>query len=236
MAERAKQTEADVTICRAVEFDTETGRELPSAWMLKSQYLPGETFSPQEIAEYIFQFTYGWPWDKLYRLDFVRRIGITYPVLPNSEDLTFVFQSLALAGRLAILDETLIHHRVHRATSVSNSRKLEPEAPYRARSLLRDAMERRGIYQTFEHSFLNWAMEFLIWNVANMGDRNAQRSYFQKLKREWLPEMSFERHPARYYEDRFTYCKYILAKYAPWPVFCNVVRGYQRLKGRKAGG
>ena len=98
MVAKAKETGADVTICRAVEFDTDTGAELPSEWMLKERYLPKETFAPEEMAEHIFQFTYGWPWDKLYRAEMVRRAGLFYPPLPNSEDLVFVFQSLTAAA------------------------------------------------------------------------------------------------------------------------------------------
>ena len=116
---RAGETGADVTLCRAVEFDTETERELPSDWMLKT-------------AAHIFQFTYGWPWDKLYRAEFVRETGLRYPPLPNSEDLVFVFQSLALAGRISVVARPLVHHRVHRMSSVSNSRHRDPEAPYAA--------------------------------------------------------------------------------------------------------
>ena len=134
----ARKSKAGVVICRSVEFDTETGAELPSEWMLKTQYLPGETFAPEEIAEHIFQFTYGWPWDKLYRADFVKNAGLSYPALSNSEDLVFVFQSLALTHRIAVLKETLVHHRVNRMSSVSNSRRLEPEVPYQALILLRD--------------------------------------------------------------------------------------------------
>lgn len=233
---RAGETGADVTLCRAVEFDTETERELPSEWMLKSRYLPGETFTPAEIADHLFQFTYGWPWDKLYRADFVRKTGLSYPPLPNSEDLVFVFQSLALAGRISVVPRPLVHHRVHRMSSVSNSRHRDPEAPYAALTLLRQGLEERGLYSQYERSFLNWAMEFLVWNVANMGDKGAQRRYFHQLKRVWLPAMDFGAHPRGYYEDGFTYRKYLLARYAPWPVFDGVLRGYKGWKGRKTGG
>lgn len=233
---RAQETKADITICQAVEFDTRTGAELPSAWMLKTRYLSGETFVPEEIAEHIFQFTYGWPWDKLYRAEFVQDMGLSYPALPNSEDLVFVFQSLALAHRIAVLKETLVHHRVNRAASVSNSRRLEPEAPYQALILLRDALKRRGLYAAYERSFLNWAMEFLIWNVANMGDPKAQRLYFRRLRKEWLPAMAFETRPRSYYENQFAYYKYLLARYALWPVFRVVVDSYHKLKIRKERG
>ncbi len=233
MVTLAVKTGADVTICRAVEFDTETGRELPSEWTLKIQYLPGKSFGPRDIAEHIFQFTYGWPWDKLCRTEFVRKAGLQYPEFPNSEDLVFVFQSLALADRLTVLSDVLIHHRVNRGGSVSNSRHIAPEIPYMAAVRLKEELTRRNCYDTYERSYLNWAMEFLIWNVVNMGELEAQRQYFRKLKQEWLPAMAFEAHPRGCYENQFTYCKYLLAKYAPWPVFYGVVEGYHRLKGLK---
>lgn len=227
---RAQSTGADITICRAVEFDTKTGRELPSEWMLKEGYLPSAVFSPEDIAAHIFQFTYGWPWDKLYRMDFVRGTGLSYPALPTSEDLVFIFQSLALANKIAVLNKTLVHHRVNRLSSVSNARRLEPEALYQSLSLLREGLRQRGVYPAFEHSFLNWAMEFLMWNAANMGERRAQRLYFQKLKREWLPRMGFERHPSSYYENRSDYAKYLLVKHAPYLVFSAVLAVYRAWK------
>lgn len=236
MVAKAESTGADVTICRAVEFDTETGRELPSEWMLKSEYLPGAAFSPEEVADHLFQFTYGWPWDKLYRAGFVKDAGLYYPPLPNSEDLVFVFQGLALAEKLAVVENVLVHHRVNRVSSVSNSRHQDPEVPYQALTLFRQGLEKRELYARYERSFLNWAMEFLVWNVANMGERKAQRQYFYKLKRTWLPAMAFDAYPKCYYENGFTYQKYLLARYAPWPVFAGVLGGYKRWKGRTRGG
>lgn len=235
MAARAEETGADVTICRATEFDHATGAVRDGSWMLKTGLLPGEVFSPVQAADHLFQFTYGWPWDKLYRRDFAERTGLTYPALPNSEDLVFVFQSLALAERIAVVDQALVDHRMGRGGSVSNSRHRDPEVPWQALALLRSGLEERGLYPAFEKSFLNWAMEFLVWNVANMGDKAAQRRYFRKLKQEWLPQMAFERHPKSYYENTFTYLKYRLAKHAPYPVFAAVVKGYKGLKGLKNG-
>ena len=232
MRAQAAETGADVTVCRAVGFDAGSGEELPSEWMLKDQYLPGDSFAPKEIAQHIFQFTYGWPWDKLYRRAFIERMGLVYPPLPNSEDLVFVFQALALAERIAVVPERLVHHRVNRAGSVSNSRHKNPEVPCQALGLLREGLKDRGVYPEYERSFLTWAMEFLVWNAANMGDRRAQRAYFQKLKRVWLPEMGFEAHPGDYYGDRFAYCKYLLAKYAPWPVFRGALAAYRICRGR----
>lgn len=231
MVERARQTDADIIVCRADEFDTQSGRRYDGHWMLKTQLLPSDTFAPEEVAWHLFQFTYGWPWDKLYRMDFVRGMGLWYPSLSNSEDLVFVFQSLALAKRIAVLDMTLAHHRVNRLESVSHSRRVKPEAPFQALSLLKEALECRGLAEMFEHTFLNWGMEFLMWNITNMEDKDAQRTYFRNLKQNWLPQMGFEKHPVSYYDNRITYAKYLLLKYSPYPVFAALLSAYRVCKG-----
>lgn len=230
MVGKAEETGADVTICRAVEFDTATGGELLSEWMLKSQYLPGESFSPGDIAKHFFQFTYGMPWDKLYNRSFLVKTGVQFPDLRNSEDLAFVFPSLLLAEHIAILDQTLIHHRVNRLASVSNTRSGQPDAPYEAFSIVKIFLEKHGLMERYRQSFLNWAMEFLVWHVSNMDDPAIRREYFRKLKKEWFPAMAFEAHPRSYYENRWTYCKYLLAKHAPWPMFSAVLATYKRAK------
>lgn len=235
MTAQASETGADVTICRSVEFDSATGRERPSEWMLKADFLPGPVFAAQDIAPHLFQFTYGWPWDKLYRMDYLKREGFRYPPLPNSEDLVYVFPSLAAAMRIAVTERTLVHHRVNRPSSVSNSRHLDPSVPYQAVRLLEAELRRRGLYHRYERSYLNWAMEFLVWNVSNMGDAGAGRQFFRALREEWMPALNFRSHAPGYYEDRSIYCKYLLARYAPWPVFSATVRGYHALKaGRGA--
>lgn len=232
MVKRSKETLADITICRSVEFDTNTIQTLPSEWMLKTEYLPGDTFSPKEISNYVFQFTYGWPWDKLYRTKFVKESALEYPPLPNSEDLVFVFQSLALAERIALVENILIHHRVNRVKSVSNSRCQNPESPYKAAKLLEETLHNWGIYETFQQSFLNWTIEFLIWNVANLKDREIQKQSFHRLRKEWIPEFHFWKCAVSDY-NRFSYLKLILAWFAPFPIFQGVNRLYHIWKYKR---
>ena len=235
MVQKARETGADVTICRAVEFDTATGKELPSEWMLRLQGLPGSlTCSPKQASEVLFHFTWGWPWDKLYRREYIRRGGYKYPALPNSEDLSFVFLSLAGAERLSVLDRKLVHHRVNRGSSVSNSRSRHPEAPYQAIKLLEEGLRERGLYPDFERSFLNWALSFLIWHTGSMGEQEVRKRCFAMLRQEWLEAFSFEGRRLGYYST-FTYVKYLLVKYAPYSVFYGVVDGYHRLKSLRGG-
>lgn len=231
MVDTAQREGADVAICRAVEFDTNSGRELPSEWMMKKQYLPGKlAFAPQEMADHLFQFTYGMPWDKFYRRELLTSSGIRYPALKNSEDLAFVYPTLLAAKRIAVVDEVLIHHRINRMASVSNSRCGQPEAPYEAFQIVKEYLEQHQLMDTYRRSFLNWAMEFLVWHISNMSQRDIQRQYLHMLRRQWLPQLHFEEHPASYYESKSCYAKYLLARYAPYPVFAAVVKVYKKAK------
>lgn len=227
----AKAMGADVTIYGADEFDTHTGRHLDGSWMLKSHLLPGGAFAPEEIADCLFQFTYGMAWDKLYVRSFLLETGILFPPLRNSEDLAFVFPTLLAARRIGVCAEVLLHHRVNRAASVSNSRSVQPNAPYEAFQLVKTYLEEHGQWGCYQRSFLNWAMEFLVWHVSNMDDPATRRDYFQTLRHTWLPALQFEAHPASYYHNRAVYAKYLLARYAPYPVFSGVVTGYKGIKG-----
>lgn len=233
MLRRAQQTKADITICRSVEFDDQTGQEIRSEWMLKTQFLPPDlVFSPEGICDHLFQFTYGMAWDKLYRRELLQKAQLQFPALRNSEDVAFVFPSLLAAERIAVLDDTFIHHRIHRAASVSNSRSSQPNAPYQAFATVRQYLEQSGKAERYQRSFLTWAMEFLVWHVSNMDDHAIQKEYLRVLKRQWLPELQFERYPLSYYESKSTYCKYLLAKYAPAPVFIGTVSLYKAVKRR----
>ena len=53
--------------------------------------------------------------------------------------------------------------------------------------------------EIYRQSFLNWAMEFLVWHVCSIGDRAVQRRYFRVLRQSWLPEQHFDRYPKRYF-------------------------------------
>ena len=230
VVKQAEATKADVIICRAVEFDTESNLELRSDWMLDTSRLPSNLiFSPKGIASNLFCFTWGWPWDKLYRRKYLEMGRFYYPNLKNSEDLAFVFLSLAAAERLSIVNTVLVHHRVNRKDSVSNSRENCPEAPYEAIKLLEANLKQRGLYDCYEQAFLNWAMGFLIWNTASMKDRNVQKKCFSSLKQIWLPSFPFQDHPVSYY-NLFTYIKFLTVKFLPCIVFYQVVNVYYTLK------
>ena len=230
MLQKTKAYNAEICICRAERFDNVSGKSLPSAWMLKEDLLPGDIFSPEEISGHFFQFTYGMVWDKLYLRSFLQRTGSHFPELRCAEDTAFAFCTLLDANRIAVLPEVKLHYRVNRNTSVSNSFFQEPEAPYYSFQIIYKHIKNSGKYDLFEKSFLNWAMEYLIWNMSNMSNRNIRRSYYQMLHQKWFPLLHFEKHAVSFYESHSSYIRYCLARYLPFSLYSAILDLYKAFK------
>lgn len=208
----AYEHSADIVVCRAQRFDDATGEPLPSDWMLKEQYLPGKAFAPEDIKKYIFQFTYGQVWDKLFRRKFLTANGIRFPEIRAAEDTSLAYISLLSAKRIAVQPSVLIYYRVNRAGTTSGSFVKYPDAPFTAFNLVYEFLKSSGKYEEYEQSFLNWAMEYLVWQVCNMPDKGIRKQYYDELKQRWIPELGLDKHSSHYYYCAKNYVKYLIVK------------------------
>ena len=230
MVEDAEQTGADVTICRADEFDTNTGKVYDGTWMLKTQFLPGKVFAPEDVAQHVFQFTYGWPWDKLYRRKFVLKGGFHFPDLKISQDLVFVFPSILKAEKIGIIDLILVHHRVNRNASISNNRSQSSADSFTAAELLFQFMHNEQIYEIYRVSYVNWVVEFLIWHIGNIGDRTIQQNCYQKMRKVWFLRLNEDQNSRIPIKSKTVLIKYFMAKYLPYRFFSATISSYKKLK------
>lgn len=228
--ETAERNSADITVCKAERFDNRTGKTLDSAWMLKEEYLPGEAFSPEEIAEHLFQFTYGQVWDKLFYRKFLVEKELRFPEMWAAEDTAFAYKGLLQAERICVLPEVKVHYRVNVNGSVSNSFVKHPDAPFKAFELAYVFLKDSGLYERFERSFLNWAMEYLVWQVCNMPDKKIRRNYYDELNSKLNQELKLGSCPAACFENREAYLKFLLTKYMPFPLFSALIDIYGRVK------
>lgn len=226
----ADEHSADIVVCRAQCFDDATGEPLPSDWMLKEQYLPGKAFTPEDIEKYIFQFTYGQVWDKLFRRDFINANGIRFPEMRAAEDTSFAYISLLSAKRIAVQPSVLIHYRVNRAGTTSGSFVRYPDAPFTAFNLVYEFLKDSGKYEAYEQSFLNWAMEYLVWQVCNMPDKGIRKRYYDELKQLWIPELGLDQMTSENSYDRSALRKFRFIQTAPFGLANTVLNMY---KGRR---
>ncbi len=153
-----------------------------------------------EMPGNLFAAFMGWPWDKLYRTEFIQHEGLRFPEdLSNSEDGVFVFPALVCAERIAVVDEVLVDHRMQRGNTVSSSRVREPYAFYEAICRVKAFLVERGVWEALGQDFLAWAFDWTLWNIETIGDAGVARKMAQHLHDGGFPELELGQHAPSYF-------------------------------------
>ncbi len=202
MSAQMERTESDAALCLYDAFDAHSGEVVTDCWTAPSELLSSQAvFAPSDKCDCLFQLVQGWPWDKMFRTDFIRKHGLEYPRLPNSQDLVFIFQALALAERICVVKRVLVHRSMNRGASISNSRAKSVESPYNAVSMLLQRMENVGVLSLYHRSLYRFFMNFLLWHVMTLqGD--AQKRSYELLRSEWSDALNFDQYPKDVYDPR----------------------------------
>ena len=167
----------------------------------------------------------GWPWDKLYQREYVRKLGIKYQNLRTTNDMLFVFIALACASRISTVDEVLIHQRVNVRTSLSRTREKSWDCFYIALLAMQKELKDRGLYDTLERAFVNWALNFSLWQLNTMTGSAYEKTY-RLLKRKGFDCLDISRHNRRYFYSNKEYDKFLKIYTTPY----DKSSGYQKAK------
>ena len=170
MFEKAQKKEADIVICRYEEYCEKSKEVRELNWSFEDLFFKQkEVFDGASLnCAGIFQITKGWPWDKLFRTEFVRKCGYLYPDFRSSEDGYFVYMLMARAERISYMDEVLATYRVNNERSLSNTKERNWENGFKMWLMIGEELKKQGIYQIYEQSFLNELTYFLVWYIDSI--------------------------------------------------------------------
>lgn len=183
----AKKNEADIAICNSFEIDDVTQVVSPNCYSI-GEYIKklstDETFNIKDYPDDFFEQFIGWPWDKLYSLDFLKKNQVLYPNFNNTEDLPFVLLAMSLAKKISYVSNSVVYHRVNNLSSTSNLvRSKNCEIFFDAFKLLKDNLEKHSVYSTAQKPLINWMMVFLKWHYTTLPSVEQQKmqQIIQKL-------------------------------------------------------
>lgn len=198
------EDQADVVVYGSDEYLSAEGKCVPAKWTINQAIIPDyQPFAGSDIKENIFTAFVGWPWDKLYRTEFVRENNLEFQDLRSSEDALFVFMSIIKAKRISILPKVLVHHRLVEG-SVSHTRETNWESFYKALLAIRDELQKSKFYERYERDFINYALNFSLWHLTTLCG-SAYEKLYDKLKTSWWQELGVEDHAqdkAYFYDER----------------------------------
>ncbi|UZR31821.1 glycosyltransferase family 2 protein [Klebsiella pneumoniae subsp. pneumoniae] len=139
MSDFAELSGADIVVCRSRSFNLQSLQYAPMPDSIRKDLLPEKAvFSPGDIERDFFRAFIWWPWDKLFRREFIIQHSLSYQDLRTSNDLFFVCASMLSAEKVTILDEILIAHTINRKTSLSSTRSVSYHCALDALVALRD--------------------------------------------------------------------------------------------------
>lgn len=199
---KAEETEAGTVVCSSFEYDGDRYESSLAHYALKLELLPtDESFLVSAVSNCLFQAFMGWPWDRLYRTEIIRNNDLSFPCLANSEDCVFVYPALVKSETIAVVDEPLIKHRTDRKGSVSNSRIKNPECFYEAIVLIKDFLKTKtDFYPQLEKSFINWAVDYALWNIETLPKGDVQKSLAKKLAQGEYSELEIQEKGIDYFD------------------------------------
>lgn len=181
---KATETNADVVICASQSLHVQSKQVSTLFYALKSDLLPARQkyFNCQDIKEHAFQFFNGWPWDKLYKHKFITQNKLKYQNTRSSNDLLFVNSAVILANRISIIPEVLVTHRIGDKNSLENTRYKDPFCFLNAMEAFVKFMKKKNLYERYEQSLKNYLVEFSLWHIDSIKDKNQQKILKSKVK------------------------------------------------------
>ena len=196
---RAKETNADICIFKAEEYNESTGQTCAMDWTPRRHWLPPqEIFSSYDIEDRIFIITPGWAWDKLFKTSFIKKHQITFQNQRTTNDARFVFMAYALAQRICLCENAIAVHRTGRRNALSVTREQSWDCFYKAFLSLEDELKKSGQYDRLEHGMRNWVLDFAQWNLDTItGERRLD--VYNLIKHKIYPHYHIWDYPLDYY-------------------------------------
>ena len=202
----AEKDSLDVAVARFdIYNDSQDKYSVPMEEPHSGIFVGGSVTSKNEHPDFILSSTTGYVWNKLFRTTFVKNMELAFdPELYVFEDVCFVCSALALAERVARIDDTLIHHRVYSEQSRARLfRKYYSQVPVVYKKL-KDFLMQRGLYIPLKKGYLNFSAGrcFRIYNL--LWDDGKERLW-NLLHEEYYAEFNWHQHEKTDFESLEVY-------------------------------
>uniref|UniRef100_UPI0040572225 glycosyltransferase family 2 protein n=1 Tax=Acetatifactor sp. TaxID=1872090 RepID=UPI0040572225 len=174
--QKAQEDELELTLFQHQDYydDTDEYKEAGNAimpWFLKKWN--HKVFSWNDVKDNFYQCVFCVPWNRLYLAEFVRKSGIRFPKMHNSEDLFFGNSLVTLANRMGFAGEgrPLIFYRRNTETQLSANIRQAPFCMYESVLLLYEFLNKRNMLGQFSRSFHSLIVDMLSFPILSMQDK-----------------------------------------------------------------
>ncbi len=200
MYREAWDAAADICVCQARRWheDLKIYTDLPGA--MREELLPDlQVFSWEDMPDAIFDAFHNWPWNKLFRREFIELEDIAFQELHRTNDLYFTCRALIAADRIVLVKECLVNYRVGTRTSSQDTNRDYPLDFYEAFRKLKVFLENEEYYSQVEKSFVNHALDGCVANLYSQEGAADQEMLYRQLKGCLFENLDICRRDASYF-------------------------------------
>lgn len=196
---RAEENALDIVIWDLWHYNDRSGRDQhPPVGTLDFPAFadfPGHesaVFSAQDNPDAIFTSFQNWPWNKLFRREFLDEFQLRFPPLFRTEDLPFTCMALVRARRMGVIYERLSHYRIRTGTSSMDSKDNHALDFIEAFAQLRDELKEAGLYDAYRVSHVRWALGGTVYNLNSLSRPDSLLRVFDELVHGGIERMGLD--------------------------------------------
>lgn len=147
--EQAKADDLDILIAASAVMAEDGKVEKRDAYLNRSLLPATRVFGPEALATDLYLVAPMTPWAKLFRRKFLEEKQLRFPPLKRSEDFPFVQLALSLAGRIGVVSQSIVDHRVEVAMSLETTKDETPLIFAEAEAIFRKSLSKRKLLSQF---------------------------------------------------------------------------------------
>ena len=213
---KIKENNLEIIICNSINFKILNDEKIFNEhknyiFSNEQKYFFKQTFSSQNIDKYFFEIFIWWPWDKIFKKDFIENLEIDFKNLNSTNYLIFIYLTVLSSKKISFLDKIFINHRIGVKLSNENFKENKSDKYYHAIKELKKFIKEKNLYKKFKQDFINYVASFSIWRLESIYGKSFCY-LFQKLRKEWWNEFDVVGYNKKYFYNINIYKKvnYIL--------------------------
>ncbi len=179
---KAKKTGAEIVLYDAQYFDNETGENIPINYTLAPELFPNkEVFSAKETASTLYQATQSSAWKQMFKTSFIKENHLCFQSMQMMNDSFFTYAALSISQKITVIDEILLFYRFNNQSSIVSNPDKEPLAPIKFALVLKEFLEERGLFSSFQRTFSDKFIELSMWHSSRLNQYRSLEQFYQYL-------------------------------------------------------
>ncbi len=186
MYNRAKEADTDITMCQASLYDDKKQEfytdDYYSLNLLKKYQ--NSTFNAEQTKDEILDINVVL-WNKIYKKEFLDRIGAKFASGYIYEDMPFFFETYIKAERINILWESLYYYRRNRSFSTMQKSDIKVYDRIDMAELTYDILKQASFFQEKQEEIIRWLIDDIFHRYTLLEDKYYEE-YYKKMRQMFI--------------------------------------------------